>query len=234
MSGEGQAYDGAEARLPKRRTPLRRFLRAAGLAVVLTLALFFGGFLYFADLVTSLSAPPDIKADAIVVLTGGSQRLNQAIELLSEGAGKRLLISGVHHTTTRSQIRRITESSDSLFRCCVDIGYEALDTVGNAAETVDWIRKHGYRRVLVVTNNYHMPRSLLELRRADPVTDFVAYPVVNSDLKARNWFADPQTMRVMLSEYLKIVAAGMRGLGGFDRWPGETKHRAPENADMAS
>ena len=233
MTGEGQAQNGAEGRLAKRRSPIRRLLRAAGLAVVLTLALFFGGFLYFADMVTSLAPPPDIKADAIVVLTGGSQRLNQAIELLSEGAGKRLLISGVHHTTTRSQIRRFTESSDALFRCCVDIGYEALDTVGNAAETVDWIRKHGYARVLVVTNNYHMPRSLLELRRIDPVTDFVAYPVVNSDLKARNWFADPQTLRVMLSEYLKIVATGVRGLGGFDRWPGETKHRAPENAAMA-
>lgn len=232
MSEDAQARDGAEERQPPRRSPLRRLLRAAGLVVVLTLALFFGGFLYFADLVTSLSPPPDIKADAIVVLTGGSQRLNQAIELLSEGAGKRLLISGVHPTTTRNQIRRVTEGSDALFRCCVDIGYEALDTVGNAAETVDWIRKHGYRRILVVTNNYHMPRSLLELRRIDPVTDFVAYPVVNSDLKARNWFADPQTLRVMLSEYLKIVAARLRGIGGFERWPGETEHRAPENASM--
>jgi uncharacterized SAM-binding protein YcdF (DUF218 family) len=233
MTEDAQAEGGAHGRPAHRRSPLRRLLRAAGLVVVLTGALFFGGFLYFADVVTSLSAPPDIRADAIVVLTGGSQRLNQAIDLLSRDAGKRLLISGVHPTTTRNQIRRLTESSDKLFRCCVDIGYEALDTVGNAAETVDWIREHNYRRVLVVTNNYHMPRSLLELRRADPVTEFIAYPVINSDLKARNWFADPQTLRVMLSEYVKIIAARVRVIGGFERWPGETKHRAPENASMA-
>jgi uncharacterized SAM-binding protein YcdF (DUF218 family) len=232
MNEDQQGRHIADDRVAPRRGPIRRLFRLAGLAAVLTGALFFGGFLYFADVVTSLSAPPDVKADAIVVLTGGSQRLNQAIDLLSRGAGERLLISGVHPSTTRNQIRRLTESPDRIFSCCVDIGYEALDTVGNAAETVDWIRKHDYRRVLVVTNNYHMPRSLLELRRADPVTDFIAYPVVNSDLKARNWFADPQTLRVMLSEYLKIIAAGVRGIGGFERWPGETEHRAPENASM--
>lgn len=232
MMEDRGAREGADVHAVPRRSLLRRVLRAAGLAAVLSGALFFGGFLYFADLVTSLSAPPNIKADAIVVLTGGSQRLNQAIDLLAGGAGRRLLISGVHPATTRDRIRKLTGGPDDLFRCCVDIGREALDTVGNATETVDWIRKHAYRRVLVVTNNYHMPRSLLELRRADPVTQFVAYPVVNSDLKSRNWFADPQTVRVMLSEYLKILAAGLRGIGGFERWPGEANHRASENAPM--
>lgn len=232
MTDDRGARGDADLHAAPRRSLLRRLLRAAGLTVVLSGALFFGGFLYFADIVTSLAAPPDIKADAIVVLTGGSQRLNQAIDLLAQGAGQRLLISGVHPTTTRDQIRKLTEGPDDLFRCCVDIGREALDTVGNAAETVDWIRQHAYRRVLVVTNNYHMPRSLLELRRADQVTEFVAYPVVNSDLKSRNWFADPQTLRVMLSEYLKILAAGMRGIGGFERWPGETLHRVPETSSM--
>lgn len=219
--GAGQGPCPANAASPNgpaqrhHRSLARRLLRWAGMASVITAGLFFGGFLYFADMVTSLSAPPDIKADAIVVLTGGSQRLNQALDLLTRGAGERLLISGVHRATTAGQIRAVTQSPNSLFRCCVDIGYEAKDTVGNAAEAVGWIRDHGYRRVLVVTNNYHMPRSLIELRRADPETEFIPYPVVNSDLKSRNWFADPQTLRVMLSEYGKILATGVRGYLGL-------------------
>ncbi len=210
------------------RSLFRRLLRWAGVAFVLAAGLFVAGFLYFADTVTSLAAPSDIKADAIVVLTGGSQRLNQALDLLSRGSGKRLLISGVHHSTTAGQIRRMTQSSNSMFRCCVDIGYEAMDTIGNAAETVDWIRVHGYRRVLVVTNNYHMPRSLIELRRADHVTEFVPYPVINSNLKTRNWFADPQTLRVMLSEYVKVGARDFRGVPGISYCTDE-RHRVPKD-----
>lgn len=223
-AGQGHCPQAVVVSTPHRphRSLLRRFLRWTGVVTVIAGGLFFGGFLYFADMVTSLSTPADIKADAIVVLTGGSQRLNQALDLLARGAGKRLLISGVHRSTTAGQIRRMTRSPNSIFRCCVDIGYEAKDTIGNAAEAVQWIGSHGYRKVLVVTNNYHMPRSLIELRRADPVTDFIPYPVVNSNLRTRNWFADPPTLRVMLSEYVKILATGVRGWMGFS-----ASHEAP-------
>lgn len=202
-------------RKPPRRGPLRRLARALGFAAVIACACFFAGFLWFADWVTTLTPPADPKADAIVVLTGGSQRIDQAVELLRGGAGSRLLISGVHPATSRNQIRKLTGSSDELFRCCVDIGYDALDTIGNANETVRWIHERGYRRVLVVTNNYHMPRSLFELRRVAPETEFVPYPVVRSDLKAKNWFADPDVLRALLFEYGKIVAASARDVLGF-------------------
>lgn len=226
---ESRAEERLDPGAPPRRGRLRRLLRVGGIATVLCVALFVAGFLYFADTVTALAPPGDIKADAIVVLTGGSQRLNQAIDLLGRGAGERLLISGVHPSTTPQQIRRLTNSPNGIFKCCVDIGYDALDTIGNAAETVGWIRSHGYKRVLVVTNNYHMPRSLIELRRMDPVTEFIAYPVINSDLKSRNWFADRHTLRVMLSEYLKILATGIRGMAGFSDWPGLRQHSTTES-----
>lgn len=227
---ESRAEERLDPGAPPRRGRLRRLLRVGGIATVLCVALFVAGFLYFADTVTALAPPGDIKADAIVVLTGGSQRLNQAIDLLAKGAGERLLISGVHPSTTRNQLRRLTQGTNSMFRCCVDIGYEALDTIGNATEAVDWIHKRGYRRVLVVTNNYHMPRSLIELRRVDHSIDFIPYPVVNSDLKARNWFADPRTLRVMLSEYVKIIATGLREFPGLSEWLATRPHRMPENA----
>ncbi|ANM06128.1 YdcF-like protein [Rhizobium phaseoli] len=208
------------AGLPPRRGLIRRLLRWGGFGCVLAIALLFGGFLRFADSVTTLKPPVEPKADAIVVLTGGYQRIDQAVELLQKGAGKRLLISGVHPTTTPAQIRMMTQGSANLFSCCVDIGHDALDTIGNAEETSNWIHAKGYRSVLVVTNNYHMPRSLAELSYVDPDIEFIPYPVVNSDLKTRNWFTDPNAMRVMLAEYAKVLLAGVRNITGFGRHTG--------------
>lgn len=213
-----------------RRGPVRRFARFCALILLVLFAGAFAGFLWFADSVTSMRPPEHAKADAIVVLTGGYQRIEQAVSLLADGAGGRLLISGVHPSTTPSQIRKMTQSSKDLFSCCVDIGYDALDTVGNANETVRWIHDKGFRSILVVTNNYHMPRSLLELKRLDPATEFIPYPVVNSDLKRRNWFVDPNALRTLLSEYGKIVATSIRDFAG---WRGATGLRT-EKATIAS
>ncbi len=203
-----------------RRGPIRRMLRWGGFTCVLATALLFGGFLRFADFVTTLKPPAEPKADAIVVLTGGYQRIDQAVVLLEKGAGKRLLISGVHPSTTPAQIRKTTSASAELFSCCVDIGYDAIDTMGNAQEASNWIHAKGYKSVLVVTNNYHMPRSLAELAYVDAETQFIPYPVVNSDLKTRAWFTDPNALRVMLAEYAKVLLAAARNMTGFGRHPG--------------
>jgi uncharacterized SAM-binding protein YcdF (DUF218 family) len=212
-----------------RRSLFRRILRWGGFGSILLMAILFGGFLHFADSITTLKPPVDPKADAIVVLTGGYQRIDQAVELLRQGAGNRLLISGVHPTTTRTQIRKLTQSPANLFSCCVDIGYDALDTIGNAREAVRWIHSNGYRHVLVVTNNYHMPRSIAELKYVDPTTDFIPYPVVNSDLKTKAWFTDPNALRTMLYEYAKVLLAGARNLTGFGR-PVGLRSQEPDEA----
>jgi uncharacterized SAM-binding protein YcdF (DUF218 family) len=203
-----------------RRGPIRRMLRWGGFTCVLATALLFVGFLRFADSVTTLKPPAEPKADAIVVLTGGYQRIDQAVALLEKGAGKRLLISGVHPSTTPGQIRKTTSAPVALFNCCVDIGYDAIDTIGNAQEASNWIHAKGYKSVLVVTNNYHMPRSLAELSYVDAETQFIPYPVVNSDLKTRAWFTDPNALRVMLAEYAKVLLAGARNMTGFGRHAG--------------
>ena len=203
------------ASVPARRGPVRRILRWMGFSCVLIAALIFGGFLRFADSVTTLKPPAEPRADAIIVLTGGYQRIDQAVELLQKGAGKRLLISGAHPSTTPTQIRRMTQGSADLFSCCVDIGYDALDTIGNAEEASNWIHAKGYESILVVTNNYHMPRTLAELSYVDPDIQFIPYPVVNSDLKTRDWFTDPNALRVMLAEYAKLLLAGARNIVGL-------------------
>ncbi|MGH6807590.1 MAG: YdcF family protein [Ensifer adhaerens] len=213
MARGGKWQGGAEQeRRP--RGPLRRILRRTFFILLVPFAIVVAAFLNFADTVASLQPPANPKAEAIVVLTGGFQRIDQAVDLLKSGAGKRLLISGVHPATTGSQIRRNTQSSTDLFKCCVDIGHEAIDTIGNATEASQWISDRGYKRVLVVTNNYHMPRSLLELRRARPETEFIAYPVVNSDLKTTNWLRNPMVLKSILLEFGKYSVASVRDMAG--------------------
>ncbi|WP_242218740.1 YdcF family protein [Shinella zoogloeoides] len=203
-----------------RKGPVRILVRVVLALILLAGAAGTAGFLHFAETVAALETPRAPKADAIVVLTGGYQRIDRAIDLLKNGAGERLLISGANPATSGNLLRKLTQSSSALFECCVDMGYEAVDTIGNANEAARWISDHQYRRVLVVTNNYHMPRSLLELKVSDPQTEFIAYPVVNSDLKNGNWLREPGVMKAMLSEYLKYCLARLRAFAGARSWSG--------------
>lgn len=124
-----------------------------------------------------------------------------------------------------------------MFTCCVDMGYKAIDTIGNANEAASWIRDHNYSSIVVVTNNYHMHRSLHELRNASPQTEFIAYPVISADLVRTNWFVEPDVVRTLLYEYLKFVAAAGRDLTGFGKGDGLRKavtDHAPPKVTAAS
>jgi uncharacterized SAM-binding protein YcdF (DUF218 family) len=165
------------------------------------------GFVIFSEHVSNLEAPAsDQRADAIIVLTGGKARIEVALELLAEKRGERLLISGVHPSTKREALQRITGADAALFACCVDLDRSALNTIGNAVESAKWIRQHNYKRIFIVTNNYHMPRSILELSRHIPDVELIPYPVINSDLK-NNWMHQGDTLRVLFTEYLKYTGA---------------------------
>lgn len=229
---ETPARRGVARQLFSRHSGLRRTVRWFLTASFLLIAAAFGGFLWFADSVASLRTPDAVRADAIVVLTGGYQRIDQAMGLLRDGAGQRLLISGAHPSTTPGQIRKMTQTPSDLFSCCVDIGYDALDTTGNALEITRWIHDNGFHAVLVVTNNYHMPRSLHELRRVDPVTEYIPYPVVNSDLTRKAWFVEPDVLRTMVSEYVKVVVATMRDWMGIARKSGLRNDESSEAAGL--
>src|SRR5437868_11434661 len=150
-------------------TASRGWLRAA---VVAALALGFVGaavgFIAFLAQLRGVEAEPARRADGIVVLTGGSSRVPDAMELLAAGYGRRLLISGVHPTSTASDISRTLPENQSFMRCCVDLDRTAVSTRGNAAEARRWAAGRGFKSLIVVTSNYHMPRALVEFSHAMP------------------------------------------------------------------
>jgi len=194
----------------------RRLARAVGraaMAVMTAATVFVVGFGLFAGHISSLATPENPeRADAIIVLTGGQARIDAAVALLKSGAGQRLLISGVNPVANADDISAMTGGDKQLFACCVDIDHAALDTIGNAEESAKWVTSHAYSRVILVTNNYHMPRSLLEMRRLIGAAELVPYPVVNTRQDGGNWLTEPDVLRVLFTEYMKYLAALARGV----------------------
>lgn len=161
----------------------------------------------------ALMPPSRPSGDGIVVLTGGPERIATGIRLLLENAGQRLLITGVHPQTTARQIRRITGSERDLFQCCIDLDKQAADTRGNAAETQRWATEHGFRKLVIVTSDYHMLRTLKEFSRVMPAVELVAYPVQGSDGRAP--WSSVASGRLWFSEYVKYLLALVRIETGY-------------------
>lgn len=171
---------------------------------------FLAGFLAFASGVASSTPTIVERADGIVVLTGGSHRLAEAARLLADRRGGRLLISGANRITSRDDLQRKSGISVETFDCCVDIGYEAQDTPGNADETMHWAADQKFSSLIIVTSSYHMPRSLTELGRVMPDVKLVPYPVVTQGFRKDRWWRDFGTARILLSEYVKFLPSAAR------------------------
>ena len=188
------------------------------------------GLFAFAHRVRELTPADDpARADAIVALTGpSSERVNTAIRLLEQGKGERVLISGVNREVRRRELRELTPGSSRLFNCCVDLGFEAEDTVGNAQEIAAWARSKGYDSLIVVTSDYHMPRSLLEIRGAAPGVKLTPYAVSTPSLDNTRWWRAAVTARRMTLEYMKYLA--VLGREGMHRLRGHHPERsAPQS-----
>ena len=151
--------------------------RIAAATVLVVAGAWCVGFVWFVD-VAFRPASPAPRADGIVVLTGGSNRIDTGLRLLEAGRAPLLLVSGVSPGTDAARLARDAGIDPAEIAGRVTVGQNAISTRGNADETVPWARRAGMRRIIVVTAFYHMPRALAELRRALPEVRFYACPVV--------------------------------------------------------
>jgi uncharacterized SAM-binding protein YcdF (DUF218 family) len=202
-----------------------RISRWLMLAAALAL-LWLGGAIAYVERVESLPQPGNEKTDAIVVLTGGGARMVTALRLLNEGKAERLLVSGVAQTATKASLQQAVlpampdaaQASSNwqgidlqmLFECCVDLGFEADDTAGNAAETASWAAARGYKTVRLVTANYHMPRALVEFGRSLAAFTVLPHPVRSDAMRVEDWWQRRTATAFLLGEYTKYVAALLR------------------------
>lgn len=182
-------------------------MRALALLVIVALIWAVGLLAFGARVERSTPAEEPPVSDAVVALTGASTlRLEAAVKLLENGKGRRLLVSGVNKLATRKDIKSVTKAQKPIYDCCVDLDYTAADTAGNAEQIADWAKSKGYRSLIVVTADYHMPRAMLEVRAALPGVRLIAYPVATETLDASRWWADGVQARRMAIEYCKYLA----------------------------
>ena len=188
------------------------WLRGALLALVTAAIIAFAiGFMQFASVVRASPPSPAPRADAIVALTGTHARLQTAVRLLREGRARRLFISGVNPEVRDSELYDVLDiESDSDLAKRIDIGRAAADTLGNASETAEWARRHDYDRIILVTDDYHMPRSAAELKLALPTAKLYAYPVTTRWTEPGRWNHDPDAAARLGAEYVKYLLIRMR------------------------
>lgn len=211
-------------------TLLWRALRALAVVAAACCVSWLGGLLWFATPPTADTRPA--ATDAIVVLTGGSLRLQSGIDLLRQGKGRKLFVSGVNQQVDLDDLLGISGHAPDWALCCIVLGHEADDTFGNAQETAQWIRRQGFRSLRLVTAWYHMPRSLLEFDRAMPEIDIVPHPVFPDQVKQERWWEWRGTAVLLVSEYVKYLGALARPLIEWRRPATIGKPDEPASAEM--
>ena len=131
----------------------------------LLLILYALGFLLFGVTLGAPAAADAAKTDAIIVITGGSGRIEHAVEMLGQGKGKRLLIAGADPLVTKDDLVRRLKGRRKLMLCCVDLGSESVDTRSNAEEARRWLERRKYRSARLITSDWHMRRAAYEFGR---------------------------------------------------------------------
>ena len=195
------------------------------LCVAFSVATLIAGTQYFVHSVRMISdhdlsdAPSSPANTAIVVATGLDGRVSEGMRLLAEGHARALLISGVGTGVRKADIKRIVTSSSALspnqisalLACCVDLGFEARDTKGNAIEAKEWGAENNITDVIVVTSDFHLPRTMIAFEKQMPEARLIAHPVKTPWLQLNEhgisgWWKSPDRIKLLMSETIKYVA----------------------------
>jgi len=193
----------------------RGSLRLALCFCLLLIVVWGVGFTRFVEAIPRAEPGGEAKADAIVVLTGGAQRLGAGFRLLREGRGANLFVSGVHGDVTASDLHALavlheTAGEKDYPRCCVEFGTDAQDTKGNAKEIAAWARTKNVASLIMVTSNYHMQRAFLELRATLPEVRVHRHAVIARTVMLGSLWRWPSSLVLLVGEYHKFLWAGIR------------------------
>jgi uncharacterized SAM-binding protein YcdF (DUF218 family) len=163
------------------------------------------GFALFAVTLPQPLAAPTIT-DGVVVPTGATGRIERGLAVIERGEAKRMLVTGVDPDVRPMELAAAVKGPKRLFRCCVDLGHDAVDTRSNADETADWVRRNRYRSIRLVTSNWHMARAAMELRHA----------LGNSVVVVRDPVAGSPGFALLFGEYNKYLVRGIVMRLGID------------------
>lgn len=173
--------------------------RVRFLTIFLPILFWLFGFIWWLHHIYHFPTPTE-KVSAIIVLTGGQERIKKGISLLDKNPEAPFLISGVH---TIKHLNEVAKYSD--YQTHIDIGFEATTTAQNAQEVKEWNAQKKSGTIHVATSHYHMDRSLLELRYAMPRTKFIPYTVISHQFRELRWLSRPRNLHLLFKEYNKFL-----------------------------
>ncbi len=192
-----------------------RFLVFGLCAVGIAFGLWFYGFIRFVEIIPRHTQEGETNPQAIVILTGGNGRLQAGFDLLARKGADGLLISGVDPGVDPESLLSVSGIDARLWRDQISVGYQARDTIGNAEETAAWIKGRGLRSVHLVTENYHLPRSLRIFRRVMPDLEIIPYAVVSDNIHLDSWWQWPGTTQLLIGEYNKYLIVCLSEMWGI-------------------
>ncbi|MCB2081984.1 MAG: YdcF family protein [Hyphomicrobiales bacterium] len=195
-------------------------MRTLVLLAIFLLILWAVGLYGFTQIIPRTSTDNLQDTDAIVVLTGGADRIREGVILLAKKKASYLFISGVNENTTLPELFRMNginpRAADTL-GSRISAGHTAEDTMGNAREVTEWVErlqkwrgKNHIRSIRLVTSNYHMVRALLEFHAMMPRIRIIPHPVISENVHLQNWWEYPGTRTLILSEYHKLLATAVK------------------------
>ena len=140
----------------------------------------------------------------IVVLTGGKNRIEKGVDLLSKGYGDKLLISGVFMPSEIEAKFSLEKEKKELFRCCVFFDQRSRNTLENAQEVDKWLKENkDIKTIILVSSYYHLPRSIMIFEK-EISSKVKIYPKpAFQNINFRNQFFFH--LRLIISEYLKVL-----------------------------
>ena len=174
----------------------------------LLLLIWGAGFFRFAWQINHFAVTDERHTDAIIALTGGRNRIAEAVRLLEENKADRLFISGVDKDISLQDIKT-AQSLNVSGQQQIDIGHDASNTLENAEETMRWVNQNHIKSIRLVTSNYHVARSLAEFKRQNPELEIIVHPVYSENLE-KKWWTSWQTFSLIFKEYNKFLYTCLR------------------------
>lgn len=175
------------------------------------------GLALFVHSMPAKETPVSMKTDAIIVLTGGSARVERGFETLAQGAAPVLMISGVGEKVTLHEMLmahadEATRNAIQARGASIVLDHVAMSTHTNAREVAQFVRERKFHSIRIITAHYHMPRSIAEMKAALPEVQVVPDAVFPSGFKRDQWWKHQTSRDLVLSEFHKYLAVRFRPL----------------------
>lgn len=150
---------------------------------------------------SSVNIYHDEKNTAVIVLTGGHNRITEGFKVFSHGHIKDMFITGVYNGVTIEELIKTSKFKGTLPECCITLGHKATTTIENAQEVKEWLEGKDIHRLVLITSDYHMPRAMFEFKTAMPEMTLIPYTMAQQDYAPK----DLKYWKLIAEEYHKLL-----------------------------